>query len=192
MYAPANVTVNVGAFVDCTRKQISGFVRGEMDAGKYGVLVADAEGVELQKEWTLGGGGDFPEWASSTLSVSAGVGLQREARGAADFNPRPYVNFDVRPTETRAKGAMVSLSLAQGQPVDLRPADAIDRNASVEFPVTVTGHHARKVDADGTKRDDAFLNAHLHGVVGYWKFETTRIDDEFRWGGDKKKQLKSK
>ena len=54
-YAPWNATVNVGAFADLHAKSLSAFVRGEMDAGKYGTLVADVEGVELQKDWTLGG-----------------------------------------------------------------------------------------------------------------------------------------
>ena len=169
--------MNVGAFVDVAQKQVSGFVRGEMDAGKYGVVVADVEGVELQKEWTVGEGdlgGRWPAWAASSISVSAGLGFQRESRGEPDFNPRPYVNVDVRPSERNAKGAMVSLSLANGQPVDFRPALTLDRHRSVEFPITITGHRTREEDEDcGLKRDDAYFNVHLHGVVGCYKFENS-------------------
>ena len=177
--------MNVGAFVDVAQKQVSGFVRGQMDAGKYGVVVADVEGVELQKEWTVSEGalgGRWPAWAASTVSVSAGLGFQRESRGEPDFNPRPYVNFDVRPSERNAKGAMVSLSLVNGQPVDLRPALAVDRHRSVEFPITITGHHLRAEDVDcGLKRDDAYFNAHLHGVVGCYKFDNSEIEREIDW-----------
>ena len=155
--------MNVGAFADLHAKSLSAFVRGEMDAGKYGTLVADVEGVELQKEWMLGGADEndakrstrfkYPDWARTSVAVSAGVGLQRESRGSAfDFKPRPYLNVDVSPTERGARGAMVSLSLARGQPVDLRPAYRVDRNCSLEFPVTVTGHHSRADDGAVLRR----------------------------------------
>ena len=181
--------MNVGAFADLHAKSLSAFVRGEMDAGKYGTLVADVEGVELQKEWTLGGADEndakrstrfkYPDWARTSVAVSAGVGLQRESRGSAfDFKPRPYLNVDLRPTERNAKGAMVTLSLAQNQPVDVRPAYQVDRNMSLEFPVTVTGHHSRKDDGEGTTRDDLCFNAHLHGVVACYKMDNVKIGED--------------
>lgn len=184
VYAPWNATVNVGAFADLHAKSLSAFVRGEMDAGRYGTLVADVEGVELQKEWTLERNSNsvfskWPEWARTSVSVSAGIGLQREARGAPfDFKPRPYLNVDLRPTERNAKGAMVTLSLAQNQPVDVRPAYKVDRNCSLEFPVTVTGHHSRKDDGEGTTRDDLCFNAHLHGVVACYKMDNVKIGED--------------
>lgn len=188
MYAPWNATVNVGAFADLHAKSLSAFVRGEMDAGRYGTLVADVEGVELQKEWTLERSSEskgaslfskWPEWARTSVCVSAGVGLQRESRGAPfDFKPRPYLNVDLRPTERNAKGAMVTLSLAQNQPVDVRPAYQVDRNMSLEFPVTVTGHHSRKDDGEGTTRDDLCFNAHLHGVVACYKMDNVKIGED--------------
>ena len=59
---------------------------------------------------------------------------------------------------------MVSLSLANGQPV-IRPL-TLDRHRGVEFPITITGHRTREEDEDcGLKRDDAYFNVHLHGVV---------------------------
>jgi hypothetical protein len=181
--------VNVGAFADLHAKSLSAFVRGEMDAGKYGTLVADVEGVELQKEWTLGGADEndakrstrfkYPDWARTSVAVSAGVGLQRESRGSAfDFKPRPYLNVDVSPTERGARGAMVSLSLARGQPVDLRPAYRVDRNCSLEFPVTVTGHHSRADDGEGTTRDDLCFNAHVHGAVACYKMDNVKIGED--------------
>ena len=140
--------MNVGAFVDVAQKQVSGFVRGEMDAGKYGVVVADVEGVELQKEWTVGEGdlgGRWPAWAASTISVSAGLGFQRESRGEPDFNPRPYVNVDVRPSERNAKGAMVSLSLRQ-RPARRLPPRAHPRQAPQRG---VPDHHHGAQNARG-------------------------------------------
>lgn len=54
-----------------------------MDAGRCGTVVADVEGVELQKEWTLSAGA-----AESQLSVAAGIGIT---------TGRPYINVDIRP-----------------------------------------------------------------------------------------------
>jgi hypothetical protein len=185
VYAPWNATINVGAFADLHQKQLSGFVRGEMDAGKFGKFVADVEGVELQKDWILErkeNGNAFqkrlPEWARSAVSVSAGVGLQRECRGTYDFKPRPYVNVDFRPTEKHAKGAMVSLNLVTKKPVDVRPAYALNRNASVEFPVTITAHRSRKPDEEGTPRDDLCFNAHIHGIVMCYKMENIKVGED--------------
>lgn len=185
MYAPWNATVNVGAFADLHQKQLSGFVRGEMDAGKFGVLVADVEGAEVQRDFTLQKGegkimSKWPEWARSTLSLSAGIGLQNESRGdgTLNFRPRPYLNVDLRPTDRNAKGAMISMNLVQNQPVDLRPSYKIDRNVSVEFPVTVTCHHSRKDDGAGVTRDDLFLNAHVHGLVMSYKMDNVKVGED--------------
>jgi len=180
--------VNVGAFADLHAKSLSAFVRGEMDAGNLGTLVADVEGVELQKEWHVTRATEdepkswrskWPDWARTSVALSVGIGLQRESRGAPfDFKPRPYLNVDLRPTERSARGAMVSLSLAQGQPVDLRPAYRVDRNAELEFPVTVTGHYSRKDDGEGTTRDDVCFNAHLHGVVACYKMDNVKVGED--------------
>ena len=176
--------MNVGAFADLRAKSLSAFARGEMDAGKFGTLVADVEGVELQKEWYIAANRDappswrskWPDWARASVALSLGLGLQRESRGAPfDFKPRPYLNVDVRPTERGARGAMVSLSLAQGQPVDLRPAYRVDRNTELEFPVTVTGHYSRRDDGEGTTRDDLCFDARLHGVVACYKMDNIKV-----------------
>ena len=144
-----------------------------MDAGKYGVVVADVEGVELQKEWTVG---------EATSAVDGPRGPRapfrfRRARPAriprrTHSTPGPTsTSTYARPSATPR--AMVSLSLAQ-QPVDFRPALTLDRHRSVEFPITITGHRTREEDEDcGLKRDDAYFNVHLHGVVGCYKFENS-------------------
>lgn len=186
VYAPWNATVNVGAFADLHQKQLSGFIRGELDAGKFGVLVADVEGIELQKDFVLersSGNSRWPEWARASVSVSAGIGLQNESRSDGpghNFRPRPYLNVDFRPTERNARGAMISMNLVKNQPVDLRPAYRVSRNLSLEVPVTVTAHHSRKDDGEGTgtTRDDLFVNAHLHGVVASVKMDNVNVGGE--------------
>ena len=94
-------------------RQVAERVRARRERMRTYDAAADAEGVELQKEWTPNRIEPvFSKWpeARTSVSVSAGIGL-REARGAPfDFKPRPYLNVDLRPTERNAKGAMVTSS----------------------------------------------------------------------------------
>jgi hypothetical protein len=71
-----------------------------LEAGKAGTVVADIEGVELQKEFNL-------PWKKleSNLMLSAGLGL----------SGRPYLNFDLRPVRWPVKAASMGWSLARGQ-----------------------------------------------------------------------------
>ena len=69
------------------------------------------------------------------------------------------------------------MNLVKNQPVDLRPAYRVSRNLSLEVPVTVTAHHSRKDDGEGTgtTRDDLFVNTHLHGVVASVKMDNVNV-----------------
>ena len=63
-YKPWNAQLNLGAFVDLGANTVSGFSRLEVDAGKVGKVVADVEGVEVQKDWHLPW-----EWAEGRLEL---------------------------------------------------------------------------------------------------------------------------
>ena len=153
-----------------------------MDAGNIGKVVADVEGVEIQKDWHLPW-----EWAEGRLELSAGLGLQREVRGGSDFKPRPYVNVDFRPAETPFRAAMVSWSLVKDQPIEMRPKYDVSPNVSVEFPLTLTGHvfpagkdatgRAERTPRGGSVKEDGCLKLHAHGAVVSYKFGVTQIDE---------------
>ena len=72
-YKPWNAQLNLGVFVDLGANTVSGFSRLEVDAGKVGKVVADVEGVEVQKDWHLPW-----EWAEGRLELSRG---RRPAEG---------------------------------------------------------------------------------------------------------------
>ena len=183
-YKPWNAQLNLGAFVDLGANTVSGFSRLEVDAGKVGKVVADVEGVEVQKDWHLPW-----EWAEGRLELSAGVGLQRETRGGPDFKPRPYVNVDFRPAETPFRAAMVSWSLVKDQPIEMRPKYDVSPNVSVEFPLTLTGHvfaskdsagRVERTPRGGSVKEDGCLKLHAHGAVVSYKFGVTQVD-ELKW-----------
>jgi hypothetical protein len=181
-YKPWNAQLNLGAFVDLGANTVSGFSRLEVDAGNIGKVVADVEGVEIQKDWHLPW-----EWAEGRLELSAGLGLQREVRGGSDFKPRPYVNVDFRPAETPFRAAMVSWSLVKDQPIEMRPKYDVSPNVSVEFPLTLTGHvfpagkdatgRAERTPRGGSVKEDGCLKLHAHGAVVSYKFGVTQIDE---------------
>lgn len=184
-YKPWNAQLNLGAFVDLGANTVSGFSRLEVDAGKVGKVVADVEGVEVQKDWHLPW-----EWAEGRLELSAGIGLQRETRGGPDFKPRPYLNVDFRPAETPFRAAMVSWSLVKDQPIEMRPKYDVSPNVSVEFPLTLTGHVFPAKDPQtgrdvrtprgSNAKEDGCLKLHAHGAVVSYKFGVTRVD-ELKW-----------
>ena len=43
--------------------------------------------------------------------------------------------------------------------------------------MTVTGHHSRADDGEGTTRDDLCFNAHVHGAVACYKMDNAKIED---------------
>uniref|UniRef100_A0A7S0PP68 Uncharacterized protein n=1 Tax=Micromonas pusilla TaxID=38833 RepID=A0A7S0PP68_MICPS len=184
-YKPWNAQLNLGAFVDLGANTVSGFSRLEVDAGKVGKVVADVEGVEVQKDWHLPW-----EWAEGRLELSAGIGLQRETRGGPDFKPRPYLNVDFRPAETPFRAAMVSWSLVKDQPIEMRPKYDVSPNVSVEFPLTLTGHVFTAKDPQtgrdvrtprgSNAKEDGCLKLHAHGAVVSYKFGVTSVD-ELKW-----------
>ena len=183
-YKPWNAQLNLGAFVDLGANTVSGFSRLEVDAGKVGKVVADVEGVEIQKDWHLPW-----EWAEGRLELSAGIGLQRETRGGPDFKPRPYLNVDFRPAETPFRAAMVSWSLVKDQPIEMRPKYDVSPNVSVEFPLTLTGHvfaakdsagRVERTPRGGSVKEDGCLKLHAHGAVVSYKFGVTQVD-ELKW-----------
>lgn len=183
-YKPWNAQLNLGAFVDLGANTVSGFSRLEVDAGKVGKVVADVEGVEVQKDWHLPW-----EWAEGRLELSAGIGLQRETRGGPDFKPRPYLNVDFRPAETPFRAAMVSWSLVKDQPIEMRPKYDVSPNVSVEFPLTLTGHvfaakdsagRVEQTPRGGSVKEDGCLKLHAHGAVVSYKFGVTQVD-ELKW-----------
>jgi len=150
-----------------------------------GKVVADVEGVEVQKDWHLPW-----EWAEGRLELSAGIGLQRETRGGPDFKPRPYLNVDFRPAETPFRAAMVSWSLVKDQPIEMRPKYDVSPNVSVEFPLTLTGHVFTAKDPQtgrdvrtprgSNAKEDGCLKLHAHGAVVSYKFGVTSVD-ELKW-----------